>query len=94
MWSAQARLLSELAVFESGFAGDWFFARTGYTGEQGAEIILPNAGAEALWQALLAGGVHPIGLGARDTLRLEAGMTTSQINSFVVRKNSTLRYLS
>ena len=71
---AQARLLSELAVFESGFAGDWFFARTGYTGEQGAEIILPNAGAEALWQALLAGGVHPIGLGARDTLRLEAGM--------------------
>ena len=52
---AQARLLSELAVFESGFAGDWFFARTGYTGEQGAEIILPNAGAEALWQALLAG---------------------------------------
>ena len=71
---AQARLLSELAVFESGFAGDWFFARTGYTGEQGAEIILPNAGAEALWQALLAGGVRPIGLGARDTLRLEAGM--------------------
>jgi aminomethyltransferase len=71
---AQARLLSQLAVFESGFVGDWFFARTGYTGEQGAEIILPNAGAEALWQALLAGGVRPIGLGARDTLRLEAGM--------------------
>ena len=71
---AQARLLSQLAVFESGFVGDWFFARTGYTGEQGAEIILPNAGAEALWQALLTGGVRPIGLGARDTLRLEAGM--------------------
>ena len=71
---AQARSLSQLAVFESGFVGDWFFARTGYTGEQGAEIILPNAGAEALWQALLAGGVRPIGLGARDTLRLEAGM--------------------
>ena len=71
---AQARLLSQLAVFESGFVGDWFFARTGYTGEQGAEIILPNAGAEALWQALLAVGVRPIGLGARDTLRLEAGM--------------------
>jgi aminomethyltransferase len=56
---AQARLLSELAVFESGFVGDWFFARTGYTGEQGAEIILPNAGAEALWQALVGGWRSP-----------------------------------
>ena len=72
--SAQANLLSQLAVFESGFAGDWFFARTGYTGEQGAEIVLPNADAPGLWQALLASGVRPIGLGARDTLRLEAGM--------------------
>ncbi|MEJ6669477.1 MAG: glycine cleavage system aminomethyltransferase GcvT [Pseudomonadales bacterium] len=71
---AQARCLSQLAVFESGFAGDWFIARTGYTGEQGAEIILPNAAAPAFWQALLTKGVHPIGLGARDTLRLEAGM--------------------
>jgi len=72
--SAQVSLLSRLAVFESGFAGDWFFARTGYTGEQGAEIVLPNADAPGLWQALLASGVRPIGLGARDTLRLEAGM--------------------
>ena len=72
--SAQVNLLSRLAVFESGFAGDWFFARTGYTGEQGAEIVLPNADAPGLWQALLASGVRPIGLGARDTLRLEAGM--------------------
>ncbi|MBT5052784.1 MAG: glycine cleavage system aminomethyltransferase GcvT [Gammaproteobacteria bacterium] len=71
---AQASLLSQLAVFESGAVGDWFIARTGYTGEQGAEIILPNADVETLWQALLAGGVRPIGLGARDTLRLEAGM--------------------
>ena len=72
--SAQVSLLSRLAVFESGFAGDWFLARTGYTGEQGAEIVLPNADAPGLWQALLASGVRPIGLGARDTLRLEAGM--------------------
>jgi aminomethyltransferase len=54
--------------------GEWFIARTGYTGEDGYEIILPAADAERLWNALAARGVRPIGLGARDTLRLEAGM--------------------
>src|SRR5690606_16904890 len=54
--------------------GDWFVARTGYTGEQGLEIILPGTEAAALWDRLLAADVKPIGLGARDTLRLEAGM--------------------
>jgi aminomethyltransferase len=49
-------------------------ARTGYTGEDGFEITLPAGEAEALWEALLAAGVKPAGLGARDTLRLEAGM--------------------
>ncbi len=51
-------------------------ARTGYTGEDGFEIFLPVAGADALWPAILDAGVpygiQPIGLGARDTLRLEA----------------------
>ncbi len=51
-----------------------FVARTGYTGEDGFEIMLPNEHAVALWQALVAAGVVPAGLGARDTLRLEAGM--------------------
>ena len=51
-----------------------FFARTGYTGEDGFEIIIPNDTAPALWDQLLEVGVKPIGLGARDTLRLEAGM--------------------
>lgn len=51
-----------------------FIARTGYTGEDGFEIILPAQQAEEWWDALLAAGVAPIGLGARDTLRLEAGM--------------------
>jgi aminomethyltransferase len=51
-----------------------FIARTGYTGEDGFEIIVPNEHAVALWQALADAGVHPAGLGARDTLRLEAGM--------------------
>jgi aminomethyltransferase len=52
----------------------WFIGRTGYTGEDGFEVMVPNALAAALWQALLADGVKPCGLGARDTLRLEAGM--------------------
>jgi aminomethyltransferase len=51
-----------------------FIARTGYTGEDGFEIIVPEEHAVALWQALLAAGVAAAGLGARDTLRLEAGM--------------------
>ena len=51
-----------------------FVARTGYTGEDGFEIIVPEPQAVALWNALVAAGVHPAGLGARDTLRLEAGM--------------------
>lgn len=52
----------------------WFVARTGYTGEDGYEIILPHAAAVTLWQELADVGVSPCGLGARDTLRLEAGM--------------------
>jgi len=51
-----------------------FIARTGYTGEDGFEIIVPNEQAADLWDKLLSAGVKPIGLGARDTLRLEAGM--------------------
>ena len=52
----------------------YFIARTGYTGEDGFEIMLPAADAAGLWNALHAAGVAPAGLGARDTLRLEAGM--------------------
>jgi aminomethyltransferase len=54
--------------------GQVFVARTGYTGEDGFEIMLPAALAPQLWDQLLATGVQPCGLGARDTLRLEAGM--------------------
>jgi aminomethyltransferase len=52
----------------------WFVARTGYTGEDGFEIMLPGTEAERVWQALNSAGVASCGLGARDTLRLEAGM--------------------
>ncbi|KAF1705646.1 glycine cleavage system aminomethyltransferase GcvT [Pseudoxanthomonas suwonensis] len=51
-----------------------FLARTGYTGEDGFEVVLPQDQAVAFWNALLEAGVRPAGLGARDTLRLEAGM--------------------
>jgi len=54
--------------------GDWFVARTGYTGEDGFEIMLPAAAAEPIWRSLNAKGVKSAGLGARDTLRLEAAM--------------------
>ena len=63
-----------LKQFQSVEVGPYFIARTGYTGEDGFEIILPAAEAPKLWQALHAVGVVPAGLGARDTLRLEAGM--------------------
>ncbi len=54
--------------------GDRFIARTGYTGEDGFEVILPAKAAAVAWQALLAADIAPAGLGARDTLRLEAGL--------------------
>lgn len=53
---------------------DWFVARTGYTGEDGVEVILPEGQASEFFALLVANGVAPAGLGARDTLRLEAGM--------------------
>ena len=55
-------------------AGDMFVARTGYTGEDGWEIVLPAADAPAIWDRLTAAGIAPCGLAARDTLRLEAAM--------------------
>jgi len=55
-------------------AGELFVARTGYTGEDGWEIVMPMARAETIWEQLLENGVAPCGLGARDTLRLEAAM--------------------
>ncbi len=63
-----------LGVFFAAGEGDWFVARTGYTGEDGFEVMLPEGEAVAFWKALAAAGVAPCGLGARDTLRLEAGM--------------------
>ncbi|MEO1582401.1 MAG: glycine cleavage system aminomethyltransferase GcvT [Pseudomonadota bacterium] len=63
-----------LKPFRAAFDGDWFVARTGYTGEDGWEIIMPSNDAPVTWSSLAAAGIAPAGLGARDTLRLEAGL--------------------
>ncbi len=77
LWQAMpgTRELAEaMKPFHAVVVGEMFIARTGYTGEDGFEVMLPNKAAPYFWQALLDEGVKPCGLGARDTLRLEAGM--------------------
>jgi len=71
---ATAPAVDALGAFAFLEAGDRFLARTGYTGEAGFEVILPAGEVVDAWAALLAAGLKPAGLGARDTLRLEAGM--------------------
>ncbi|MGB1310122.1 MAG: glycine cleavage system aminomethyltransferase GcvT [Leucothrix sp.] len=66
--------LAGLGVFYGVDVGDLFVARTGYTGEAGYEMMIPNEHIISVWDRLLDAGVTPVGLGARDTLRLEAGM--------------------
>jgi aminomethyltransferase len=71
----QAKTATEgLKAFFAAEVDQYFIASTGYTGEDGYEIMMPAEEAEALWNKLNAAGVAPCGLGARDTLRLEAGM--------------------
>ena len=64
----------ELGVFFGLAEGHWFVGRTGYTGEDGFEIMLPTQDAPQFWQRFKDAGIALCGLGARDTLRLEAGM--------------------
>jgi len=70
-WGERAEALTPFVAAE---VDDAFIARTGYTGEDGFEIMVAAEGAATLWRELAQHGVKPIGLGARDTLRLEAGM--------------------
>ncbi len=71
----QARAATEnLKPFFAAEVDQYFIASTGYTGENGFEIMIPATEAEVIWQKLTDAGVAPCGLGARDTLRLEAGM--------------------
>ncbi|MCS6945220.1 MAG: glycine cleavage system aminomethyltransferase GcvT [Sutterellaceae bacterium] len=76
-WQARPQVqeaTAELKPFSAAQVEGLFVARTGYTGEDGFEILLPAAQAPGLWRDLVGAGVAPCGLGARDTLRLEAGM--------------------
>jgi aminomethyltransferase len=77
-WAAFAETKSAtegLKPFNAARIGDeWMVARTGYTGEDGFEAVFPARDSETVWRAIVAQGVRPCGLGARDTLRLEAGM--------------------
>ncbi|CNI07664.1 glycine cleavage system aminomethyltransferase GcvT [Yersinia pekkanenii] len=70
----QQQAIAGMKLFFGIQAGDLFIATTGYTGEAGYEIALPKERVVEFWQQLLTAGVKPAGLGARDTLRLEAGM--------------------
>jgi aminomethyltransferase len=69
----QRTLIENLRPFHCVAQDNWCIARTGYTGEDGFEVMLPEHEAETFWQRLLELGIPPCGLGARDTLRLEAG---------------------
>jgi aminomethyltransferase len=69
-----AQEAESLKPFRATTHGDYFIARTGYTGEDGFEVLLPAGEAEGFWKALLDADVQPCGLGARDSLRLEAGL--------------------
>lgn len=69
-----AEALMKLGKFVGADIDGLFVARTGYTGEDGFEIMIPESEAVVFWQRLIDAGVQPAGLGARDTLRLEAGM--------------------
>jgi len=71
---ARGHLIDGLTVFQGADSEGWFIARTGYTGEDGLEIMVPEDEISDFWLALANAGVAPCGLGARDTLRLEAGM--------------------
>ena len=77
VWDAlpgSRELTGHLVPFRAAVMGEMFIARTGYTGEDGFEVMIPAKAAPFFWATLAEKGVKPIGLGARDTLRLEAGM--------------------
>jgi len=77
LWNAlpgSQQLTENLKPFNAVVVGEMFLARTGYTGEDGFEVMIPAKAAPFFWRTLLEEGAHSCGLGARDTLRLEAGM--------------------
>jgi aminomethyltransferase len=92
--AAEAKTILELKPFHAASVDHYFVARTGYTGEEGFEIILPAVDAANFWQQLLSVDIKPCGLGARDTLRLEAGLALygSDIDESVTPLESNLAW--
>lgn len=74
LFPEQADTIRNLKPFHFTHFNDYFVARTGYTGEDGVEVIFPAKDVETFWNTCLQAGIAPCGLGARDTLRLEAGL--------------------
>lgn len=86
--------IEALKPFKTLMYEGWMVARTGYTGEDGVEILLPNEDVTQFWNQLVEAGVAPIGLGARDTLRLEAGLNlyTQDMDDTVTPLDSNLAW--
>lgn len=91
---SEQQQLAPLKLFQGTTLGNIWLARTGYTGEEGYEIILPAQEATDFWQKLITQGVSPCGLGARDTLRLEAGLNLygSDMNASTTPLESNLAW--
>lgn len=90
----QADIILNLKPFQFASKKDLFIARTGYTGEDGYEVIFPKEEAVKLWETCLLFGIKPCGLGARDTLRLEAGLNLygADMNETVTPLESNLAW--
>lgn len=96
--SARSNLVHNLQHNQGAADGDWFISCTGYTGEDGIEIMLPAAQAIDFINELVGAGISPIGIGARDTLRLEAGFNlygfdiTEQVSPLVANMNDVISW--
>lgn len=90
----QIQATEQLKIFHGVDVNGWWIARTGYTGEDGYEIMIPQNEAPAFWDKLIAIGIRPCGLVARDSLRLEAGMSLygSEMNEEVTPLESNLTW--
>lgn len=90
----QRQATQDLKVFHSTEVDGYWIARTGYTGEDGYEIMLPAKEASAFWGKILAAGIKPCGLGARDSLRLESGLSLygSEMDEHVTPLESNLAW--
>ena len=86
--------LSSLDRFRAISHREYFIARTGYTGEDGVEVVCDDKSASHLWSAMLDAGVQPCGLAARDSLRLEAGLNlnTVDMNASIVPDEANLKW--